>query len=121
MPKKGEKLPFKVKFTYRADAEAGRDTDVSGTRPFSAEADAMREAVVLAKRGASVAVDLERGPITTHIARFEPWTDAQRRLAELAAEVVELRDYEPEAQVRRMFEIHHEMEALVNGIGVKHF
>lgn len=121
MPKKGETLPYKVKFTYRADPEAGRSADIGGTWPFSTEADAMREAAALARRGAAVAVDEARGTVTTHIARFEPWTDAQRRLADLADEVTELQHYDGGHQVQRMFDIQRAMAELIAGIGVKHF
>jgi hypothetical protein len=122
MPKRGEVLPFKVQFTYLANAAAGRDEDVSGTRPFRTESEAMREAIEFAKRGALVTVDKKVGPITHHLAKLDPWTDAQRRLAELADEVTEIPSYDGEAaQLRRAFAIEEEMLALIRELGVKRF
>jgi len=121
MPKKGERLPYKVAFTYAADVSPS-GVEVKGVRPFSDADQAEREAITLAKRGAWVKLSKDVGNgITRHIAEFEPWTDAQRRLAELADEVVDLRDYDETDQARRMFEIRAELDALAVSIGVKRF
>jgi hypothetical protein len=121
MPKKGETLPFKVAFTYHANPAAGRDKAINGTLPFRTEDEAMREATELARRGALVFVDKRVGPVTHHLAQLYPWTDEQRRLAELADEVTELQHYDGGHQVQRMFDIQNEMTTLIAGIGVKHF